>query len=49
MIKECEKYDVFEDRWTPMPQMKERRANPGTVISNDKRYLYVFEGFQNEV
>jgi len=49
MIRECEKYHVFEDKWIEMPQMKERRANPGTVVSNDKRYLYVFEGFVNEV
>ena len=42
MINKCEKYDVFNHRWSEIPDLNYERANPGTFITNDKRYLYVF-------
>lgn len=43
---ECEKFDVYNLTWSPMPRLNERRSNPGTFISNDKEHLYVFFGFR---
>lgn len=42
MITDCEKFDVFERKWEPMPSMIHKRGNPGTFISADKRWLYAF-------
>jgi hypothetical protein len=49
MIRNCEKFDVFNNKWTIMPDMIHERGNPGTMLSNDKRYLYAFQGFINVV
>jgi hypothetical protein len=49
MIKDCEKFDVLNNKWIPMPQMNHRRGNPGTFVSDDKRYLYAFQGFVNKI
>lgn len=45
---DCEKFDVFNLKWTQMPPMNEPRANPGTFIDSKKHYLYAFEGFQTK-
>ena len=47
MIQNCEKFDIFNQVWHPMPSLKHSRGNPGTFMSNDKRYLYAFQGFVN--
>ena len=47
MLTDCEKFDVFNNRWSKMPSMNHERGNPGTVISGDRRYLYAFQGFVN--
>lgn len=47
MVRECEKFDVFNQKWIEMPQMNMERGNPGTYISADRRYLYAFQGFKN--
>lgn len=44
-MKHTEKYDVLNERWTKLPELNVERANPGTFISSDKRYLYIFQGF----
>ena len=49
MIKDCEKFDVFNNKWIPMPSMNQARGNPGTCISDDGRYLYAVQGFVNEM
>ena len=46
-LKHTEKFDVYNERWTKMPELNIERANPGTFLTKDKRYLYVFQGFQN--
>ena len=43
-LKSCEKFDVFNNKWKPMPSMNHERANPGIVITSDKRFLYAFQG-----
>jgi len=48
MIKDCEKYDVYNQRWHPMPAMNFERGNPGSYVSSDRRYLYAFQGFINK-
>lgn len=45
-IASCEKFDILNLKWHPMPSLNFERANPGTFISNDKRYLYAFQGFR---
>jgi hypothetical protein len=45
MIADCEKFDVFENKWVNMPKLNHPRGNPGTLISKDRRYLYAFQGF----
>lgn len=47
MVKECEKFDVFNQKWIEMPKLNIERGNPGTFISEDRRYLYAFQGFRN--
>lgn len=47
IMKECEKFDVFNQKWLPMPRLNMERANPGTFITEDRRYLYVFQGFRD--
>ena len=42
MVKDCEKYDVYNNKWIPMPQFNFERGNPGTFITEDKKYLYAF-------
>ena len=32
-MKDTEKYDVFNERWSKMPDLNVERANPGTFIS----------------
>lgn len=49
MMKDCEKFDVFNHRWQPMPKMNFERGNPGSYLSADKRYIYVFQGFINKL
>ena len=44
-MKECEMFDVFELKWRMMKPLNEERGNPGTLITQCKRYLYVFYGF----
>jgi len=45
-IPNCEKFDVFNLKWHSMPDLKIARANPGTYISEDRKYLYAFQGFK---
>lgn len=47
MMRDCEKFDILNNKWVPLPSMNEERGNPGTFISQDKRYLYAFQGFVN--
>ena len=47
MVRECEKFDVFNQKWIEMPKLNLERGNPGTFISEDRRYLYAFQGFKN--
>lgn len=47
MITNCEKFDVLNQRWIVMPSLNMERGNPGTFVSQDRRYLYAFEGFKN--
>ena len=42
MIKNCEKFDVFNQKWIVMPSLNMERGNPGTFISEDRRYIYAF-------
>ena len=42
MIKDCEKFDILDNKWIPMPSLNEERGNPGTCLSEDKRYLYAY-------
>lgn len=48
MISACEKFDIFNHKWHSMPEMNKPRGNPGTFITNDRRYLYAFQGFVNQ-
>lgn len=41
-LKHTEKFDIYNERWTKMPDLNVERGNPGTFLSHDKRYLYVF-------
>ena len=47
MVTDCEKFDVFNQKWIQMPSLNFERGNPGTFISDDRRYLYAFQGFRN--
>ena len=42
MIPDCEKFDILNQTWRVMPSLNQERGNPGTMITSDKRYLYVF-------
>lgn len=42
MIKDCEKFDVLNNKWISMPSLNFERGNPGTFITEDGRYLFAF-------
>jgi hypothetical protein len=44
MIKKCEKYDIFNDVWVEVPELKYARQNAALAIHN-QRYLYAFCGY----
>ena len=49
MIKKCEKYDIFNDKWIEIPELNYARQNSSLAIHN-QRYLYSFcgyDGFRN--
>lgn len=46
IMKDCEKFDVYNNKWVPMPPLNFERGNPGTFITEDKKHLYAFQGFK---
>ena len=49
MIKKCEKYDIYNDKWIEIPEINFHRQNAALAIHN-QRYLYAFcgyDGFRN--
>jgi hypothetical protein len=49
MIKKCEKYDIFKDKWIEIPELNYPRQNAALAVHN-QRYLYAFcgyDGFRN--
>jgi len=49
MIKKCEKYDIFNDKWNEIPELNYARQNSSLAIHN-QRYLFSFcgyDGFRN--
>ncbi|MCQ2820699.1 MAG: hypothetical protein MJ252_25835 [archaeon] len=44
MIKSCEKYDIYNDKWYPIPDLKYNRQNAALAIHN-QRFLYAFSGY----
>lgn len=48
MIADCERYDLWRDRWELLPNMTQARSNPGTILTADKQWIYAFQGFIND-
>jgi hypothetical protein len=49
MIKKCEKYDIYNDKWIEIPELNYPRQNAALAVHN-QRYLYSFcgyDGFRN--
>jgi len=49
MIKKCEKYDIFNDKWIEIAEINYHRQNAALAVHN-QRYLYAFcgyDGFRN--
>jgi len=49
MIKKCEKYDIYNDKWIEVIELNYPRQNAALAIHN-QRYLYAFcgyDGFRN--
>ena len=44
MIKTCEKYDIFKDKWIEVPGLNYPRQNTALAVHN-QRYLYAFSGY----
>jgi len=44
MIKKCEKYDIFQDKWVEIADLNYARQNGALAIHN-QRYLYAFSGY----
>lgn len=44
MIKKCEKYDIFNDKWIEIADLNYARQNAALAIHN-QRYLYAFSGY----
>tara|TARA_B110000285_G_C15055664_1_gene579421 strand:- start:784 stop:1134 length:351 start_codon:yes stop_codon:yes gene_type:complete len=42
IVKDCEKFDILNNKWVAMPPLNFERGNPGTFITEDKKYLYAF-------
>lgn len=48
MITDCERFDLYREKWNRLPHLNHARGNPGTLLTNDKKYLYAFQGFYNQ-
>jgi len=44
MIKSCEKYDIYNDKWLEVPELNYARQNAALACHN-QRYLYAFSGY----
>lgn len=44
MIKSCEKYDIYNDKWIEVPELNYARQNAALACHN-QRYLYAFSGY----
>lgn len=44
MIKSCEKYDIYNDKWIDVPELNYARQNAALACHN-QRYLYAFSGY----
>jgi hypothetical protein len=44
MIKTCEKYDIFNNKWIEVPGLNYPRQNAALAVHN-QRYLYAFSGY----
>jgi len=44
MIKSCEKYDIYNDKWIELPGLNYARQNAALAVHN-QRYLYAFSGY----
>lgn len=44
MIKKCEKYDIYNDKWIETPGLNYPRQNAALACHN-QRYLYAFAGY----
>lgn len=44
MIKKCEKYDIYNDKWLEIPDLNYPRQNAALAIHN-QRFLYAFCGY----
>lgn len=44
MIKTCEKYDIYNDKWIEVPGLNYPRQNAALAVHN-QRYLYAFSGY----
>jgi hypothetical protein len=44
MIKSCEKYDIYNDKWIEVPELSYARQNAALACHN-QRYLYAFSGY----
>ena len=42
MIADCERYDLWRDRWENLPKLRHARSNPGTIMTADKKWIYAF-------
>ena len=47
ITKSCEKFDVYNKKWTRLPDVLTVRCNPGLLEFDDK-YLYSFGGFHGK-
>lgn len=48
MIRDCERFDLNTETWSRIPSLNQERGNPGTLLTQDKKFLYVFQGFNNQ-
>tara|TARA_B110000285_G_C15030415_1_gene566441 strand:+ start:338 stop:544 length:207 start_codon:yes stop_codon:yes gene_type:complete len=39
-------FDTVQLKWYHLPDLNRERANPGSFISRDKKYLYLINGFE---
>ena len=44
-LKDCEQYNIDENKWKPLPSLNEARYDNGSIYINKTKTIYCFGGY----